>query len=118
MRNLPQSTDAVKRRYRPLSGQPSKAQRIRALSDGVRSTAEIASLIGCLPEYVRVIRQRAKATYSKAEAKYLTSKWGEKTVRAAVLKESRAYYSDPVHYRKHLDRMKLYRKRWKSEARP
>jgi hypothetical protein len=36
-----------------------KSQQIMSLYDGKRTTKEIAEIVGCLPAYVRVIRQRA-----------------------------------------------------------
>lgn len=48
---------------------PSKADQIRALNDGRRSTTEIAALVGCLPSYVRVVaRQRGTGSYFQSTA--------------------------------------------------
>lgn len=51
----------------------SKKERILRLYDGQRSTREIAKLVGCLPEYVRVVaRQRKGGSYSVADLNYRT----------------------------------------------
>jgi hypothetical protein len=44
--------------YGPVEGALSKARRIRELLEAGKKPAEIAALVGCLPEYVRVVRQR------------------------------------------------------------
>ena len=48
-----------------------KADHIRQLYDGTRTTVEIAALVGCLPEYVRVVaRQRIIGGMSKTDLVY------------------------------------------------
>lgn len=57
----------------------SKASQIRELYDGVRSTAEIAEIVGCLPEYVRIVaRQRKSGGVSDIDRRYKTSEKGAK----------------------------------------
>lgn len=45
-----------------------KSDRIRALYAEGKSVSEIAEIVGCLPEYVRVVKQRANGR-SKADRK-------------------------------------------------
>lgn len=47
-----------------------KSDRIRALYAEGKSVAEIADVVGCLPEYVRVVRQRSNGR-SNADINYL-----------------------------------------------
>lgn len=59
-----------------------KAQRILELYDGVRTTNEIAEIVGCLPAYVRVVaRQRKSSGVSESDRRYLTSPLGRTTIR-------------------------------------
>ena len=54
-----------------------KAAQIMELYDGVRSTSEIAKIVGCLPEYVRVVvRQRKGAGVSEIDKRYFSSAKG------------------------------------------
>ena len=62
-----------------------KAERIRKLDNGKRSTSKIAEMIGCLPSYVRSVRQRARgfAGYAPADLNYLKRKFGGETPQEA-----------------------------------
>ena len=54
-----------------------KAQRILELYDGKRSTKEIAAIVGCRPEYVRVAaRQRKGSGESEHDRRYRQSPQG------------------------------------------
>jgi len=54
-----------------------KSQQIMALYDGKRTTAEIAKIVGCKPEYVRVVaRQRKGKGQSEIDWRYLESDLG------------------------------------------
>jgi hypothetical protein len=60
----------------------SKAKQIMALYDGKRTTREIADIVGCLPEYVRIVaRQRRGAGLSEADKRYSSSSLGKETAR-------------------------------------
>ena len=79
-----------------------KAQRILDLYDGKRTTTEIAKIVGCLPEYVRVVaRQREGGRSSKSDRKYRTSPKGMKKKKAY---ERKHYHEDPAFREKHLFR--------------
>ena len=59
-----------------------KKQQILNLYDGKRSTSQIASIVGCLPEYVRVVaRQRKGKAQSEIDRRYLQSSLGQTTRR-------------------------------------
>jgi hypothetical protein len=49
-----------------------KADQILSLYDGKRSTKEIAEIVGCLPEYVRVAARQRKGRPSKSDRTYLS----------------------------------------------
>jgi hypothetical protein len=57
-----------------------KSERIRRLyADGFLTVAEIANLVGCLPEYVRVVaRQRKDGSVSASDRRYLENGGREK----------------------------------------
>jgi hypothetical protein len=61
-----------------------KAKRIRELDNGKRAPSEIAAIVGCRPEYVQAVRQRARgaiAGTSVADLNYLKRRYGGKTLR-------------------------------------
>lgn len=61
----------------------SKQAQILALYDGVRTTREIADIVGCGMSYVRVVaRQRKGRSMSEIDIRYLTSERGRATTRA------------------------------------
>lgn len=69
----------------------SKAKQIMRLYDGKRSTREIAAIVGCRPEYVRVVaRQRKGKGASEIDVRYLASAKGQRVVRK-MLSYKRAY---------------------------
>ncbi len=74
-----------------------KAAEILSLYDGARSTREIAKIVGCLPEYVRVVaRQRRGAGVSEIDVRYRTSPLGRqmmKRVNDGNKPARRAYFS-------------------------
>lgn len=54
-----------------------KAEKIRKLNDGKRTISQIAAVMGCLPEYVRVVlRQRVSGSMSEADNRYIKKKFG------------------------------------------
>ena len=56
----------------------SKSALIMSLYDGKRTTRQIADIVGCAPEYVRVVaRQRKGGSYSETDRRYLASKRGQ-----------------------------------------
>lgn len=69
----------------------SKAAQIMSLYDGVRSTKEIAQIVGCADSYVRVVaRQRKGGSCSEIDRRYLNSERGHRYT-AKRLPKSRAY---------------------------
>ena len=57
-----------------------KAQRIMKLYNGVRTTAEIAKIVGCDAAYVRVVaRQRRGCGQSEIDRRYASSALGQAT---------------------------------------
>ena len=74
-----------------LARKMTKAERIRALYEiGEYTTREIADVIGCRTEYVRVVaRQRKGGSFSEHDAAYLMKKYGGNTIHDAWRNRSR-----------------------------
>lgn len=80
----------------------SKSQRILELYDGKRLPSEIAAIVGCRPEYVRVVaRQRKGNSRSEADLRYWASAGGKKTKRRLQAKRAREkkqrYWADAAY---------------------
>ena len=74
-----------------------KSAQIMKLYDGRRSTREIAEIVGCLPEYVRIVaRQRKGKGQSEIDARYDASKKGTER-RKRPIKE---WHATPKHIRR------------------
>jgi hypothetical protein len=77
-----------------------RSQQILTLYDGTRTTREIADIVGCRIEYVRVVaRQRAGRSYSEIDERYKASSRGRATLDKATARANarnklkrRAYY--------------------------
>ena len=95
----------------------SKASRIREFYAQGLGTAEIASIVGCKPEYVRVAgRQRKEGSNSVADVAWRTKTFGSneaywkatnertKDRRAAYYRKK--YWGDPAYRAQHLARCK------------
>jgi len=112
-----------------------KAEHILSLYDGKRSTSDIAAIVGCRPEYVRVVARQRKGTgYSDIDRRYVSSTLFRSTRRARYrermadpkfreqrLKEMRDYFrshyqADPKFRERHLERAARYKRRRKAEA--
>jgi hypothetical protein len=104
-----------------------KAERIREMGKLGWSTREIADVIGCRPEYVRVaLRQRADGKRSKHDIAYAIKKYGSLQAYAAeryrAAKEKQAAYyrrrwsEDPEFRADQLARNKAWRERRKAKA--
>lgn len=64
-----------------------KSQQIMALYDGKRTTREIADLVGCKPEYVRVVaRQRKGGGLSEIDHRYRETERGRAAIGRSNLK--------------------------------
>lgn len=75
-----------------------KAQRILDLYDGVRTTREIAAIVGCRPEYVRVVaRQRQGTSMSDIDRRYRSSSLGRATFNKY---QSHRWATDPEYRRR------------------
>ena len=58
-----------------------KSAQIKQLYDGVRTTREIADIVGCRPEYVRVVaRQRQGNGISEIDKRYMSSPLGQHAI--------------------------------------
>ena len=53
-----------------MDKEKTKSQQIRALYDGVRTTRDIANLVGCRPSYVRVVARQRKGGVSEIDKRY------------------------------------------------
>ena len=74
----------------------SKKQRILDLYDGVRTTREIAEIVSCLPEYVRVVaRQRATPAGLEArrawDRRYFKLRYADPAFRAMIAARNARY---------------------------
>ena len=75
---------------------PTKSQCILALYDGKRTTAEISKIVGCRPEYVRVVaRQRKGGKCSEIDRRYQSSPLAKSTRREA---NARSYNAKCAYY--------------------
>lgn len=84
----------------------SKAARIRHLLDQGFTNSDIAETIGCLPEYVRAVRQRmaGEGGMSVADRNYQIKRYGSiKAFFTQRNEETRDY------------RLAYYRKRWRED---
>lgn len=73
----------------------SKSSQILSLYDGVRSTREIADIVGCLPEYVRIVARQRRGRASETDRKYLESDRGLASRRRSSAKlagKTASYY--------------------------
>lgn len=90
-----------------------KSEQILALHDGKRTPREIADIVGCRPEYVRVVaRQRRGSGMSDIDRRYVASPKGQRTAaRMAHLKVSAKAAYNRVLYRSipKPERGRLYR---------
>lgn len=87
-----------------------KSDQIRQLYDGVRTTREIAEIVGCLPEYVRVVaRQKRAANTRYAKRRYHS----DPEFRAKIIARNAAYlmrrYREDPEYRA---RLLAYKRDW------
>lgn len=94
----------------------SKAARIRALYAEGRSTREIAAIVGCRPEYVRVAGRQRKHGPAPADQRYRVSPKGQASLEARYQKFIQRYRSDPE-FRKRLNARKAesWRERYRSD---
>lgn len=77
----------------------SKAARIRELYADGKTTAVIATIVGCRPEYVRVAGRQRKDGMSKSDVKWLMSAYPEaRTLREAVNLKRQAFHAANPHY--------------------
>lgn len=89
----------------------SKAARIRDLYAQGLATGEIAKIVGCRPEYVRVVaRQRDEKGYSRADKTWMQKRWGGTDVADML----RRRYAQDESYR---TRIKQAVKDWKQRKR-
>jgi hypothetical protein len=70
------------RATRDAGSKPTKSQRILALYDGKRTTKEIAKIVGCRQEYVRVVSRQRKGKSSTHDLRYRSSFLGKASQRA------------------------------------
>ncbi len=64
-----------------------KAQRILALDDGIRTTREIGGIVDCDPAYVRVVlRQRKGGAQSEIDRRYMDSPLGQASRKRTYIK--------------------------------
>lgn len=91
-----------------MAPKTSKAARIRVLLAEGKSTTQIVVIVGCLPEYARVIKQRLEAEKrigcqrSSAEEAYLIRKFGSLKASFVVKnKRSKAYRAEYNRMRNH-----------------
>ena len=86
----------------------SKVERIRRLWDGKRTTKEIATIVGCMPEYVRVVaRQRKFHGVSDIDRRYYRKPGKLEAVRKAKRERFKErYWSDPEFREQQLARRK------------
>ena len=56
------------------------ADRVRALDDGTRSSAEIVKLVGCHPSYVRAVRYRGAGYQPMSESRFVET-WEQRKRR-------------------------------------
>ena len=98
----------------------SKASRIRELYAQGLTTAEIASIVGCSREYVRVAgRQRKDGSNSPADVAWRTKHFGsnqaywkahnERTKDRRSAYYRKRYWDDPEYRAQHLARCKAHR---------
>ncbi len=107
-----------------------KADQIRKLDNGKRTTRQIADAVGCDTGYVRVVlRQRINGGFSDIDVRYATKWYGSvngyhrylnarpsaKAARAAWKRNKRK--TDPAWYAKELLRTKLWKQRKRQEQR-
>lgn len=72
-------------------GKETKAQRILALAQKGLSTREIADIVGCLPEYVRVVaRQRVSPVRRKEDREYARAYYKARKNNPAFMRRRRA----------------------------
>lgn len=84
------------------AGSMTKAARILDLYAKGLSTREIGEVVGCRPEYVRVVaRQRMGTSASEIDKRYLSSSLG-RLVRSEFVRKY--YWANPEYRRKSLER--------------
>lgn len=82
-----------------------KSAEIMRLYEQGLSTREIADLVGCRPEYVRVVaRQRKGSGRSDIDRRYLSSDRGQSHEKRRKARIMEAYYALPVDARASLRR--------------
>lgn len=90
-----------------------KAQQILELYDGTRTTNEIAGIVGCRPDYVRVVaRQRKGGGQSDIDRRYLQTPAGRKAHLDGV---RRWRIANPEKYRE-LNRRSYLKRRAEARA--
>lgn len=74
-----------------------KSAQIMKLYDGKRSTREIAEIVGCLPEYVRIVaRQRKGKGRSEVDDRYHHSEKGAARQQRVI----KQWHATPKHIRR------------------
>ena len=103
-----------------MAAKISKAQRIRALYAQGKTCNEIAEIVGCRPEYVRVCaQQRVAGANSNADNAYRTRVYGSmEAYNEAMRPKKRAASLEYYHQKRRdpewMERMRTY---WRDQSR-